>query len=143
MTLKKLLLGSLAAGSAATNSLPPLPPLPTTPSLGYSTWNSFPHKGIGEAECTRQADAMHADGLVAAGYSVFIVDEPCFVGRDNATGELLENRTLWPVSPQFRVLACACALLTPQANPGSCYAITAASTLLKEQPVGCGERKEA
>ena len=96
MTLKKLLLGSLAAGSAATNSLPPLPPLPTTPSLGYSTWNSFPHKGIGEAECTRQADAMHADGLVAAGYSVFIVDEPCFVGRDNATGELLENRTAWP-----------------------------------------------
>ena len=44
-------------------------------------------------------------------------------------------------SPQCRVLAYACALLTPQANPGSCY--HRGKYTLKEQPVGCGERKEA
>ena len=38
---------------------------------------------------------MVEKGLVAAGYTVFIVDEPCFAGRD-ASGALLPNTTTWP-----------------------------------------------
>ena len=42
-----------------------------------------------------------------------------FFNADPHAGNLLV--AIGPVSPQFRVLACACALLTPQANPGPCY----------------------
>lgn len=38
---------------------------------------------------------MVSAGLVAAGYNVFIVDEPCFAGR-NSAGELQPNATRWP-----------------------------------------------
>ena len=34
-------------------------------------------------------------GLNKKGYKYFIVDEPCFTGRD-ADGTLKENRTTWP-----------------------------------------------
>jgi alpha-galactosidase len=80
------------------------PPLPAPP-MGYSTWQWFPGshwgKGLGqyssvdEKTCRAQADAMVAQGLVAKGYNVFVVDEPCFAGRDN-TGELVANSTTWP-----------------------------------------------
>ena len=35
---------------------------------------------------------MVEKGLVKAGYTVFVVDEPCFAGRD-ASGELQANST--------------------------------------------------
>eukprot|EP00041_Stephanoeca_diplocostata_P019088 m.405408 g.405408 ORF g.405408 m.405408 type:complete len:596 (+) comp21206_c0_seq4:628-2415(+) len=70
-------------------------PLPTPPR-GYSTWNYFPYKAISEEACYKMADALVAKGLVASGFSVFVVDEPCFVGRDPQTGELIENVTTWP-----------------------------------------------
>eukprot|EP00756_Hemistasia_phaeocysticola_P058580 Hpha_TRINITY_DN35220_c0_g1::TRINITY_DN35220_c0_g1_i1::g.145185::m.145185/K07407/E3.2.1.22B, galA, rafA; alpha-galactosidase len=66
------------------------------PPMGYSTWNSFPFKGVSEAHCVQQADELVAKGLASAGYSVFIVDEPCFVGREEGSGALLENKTAWP-----------------------------------------------
>ena len=49
---------------------------------------------------------MVEKGLVAAGYTVFIVDEPCFAGRD-ASGALLPNTTTWPngFAPFGRYLA--------------------------------------
>ena len=34
-------------------------------------------------------------GLRDLGYTVFVVDEPCFVGR-NKNGSLIENTTTWP-----------------------------------------------
>eukprot|EP01062_Namystynia_karyoxenos_P069488 TRINITY_DN64975_c0_g1_i1.p1 TRINITY_DN64975_c0_g1~~TRINITY_DN64975_c0_g1_i1.p1 ORF type:complete len:577 (+),score=173.34 TRINITY_DN64975_c0_g1_i1:79-1731(+) len=80
--------GALAAAAAAAAAAP-------RPPMGYSTWNMFPFKGISEAECVRQADALAHSGLVAAGYTVFVVDEPCFTGRD-AAGELVQNATAWP-----------------------------------------------
>ena len=66
-----------------------------TPTMGYSTWNYFPYKGVNETTCYALANAMVKSGLVAAGYTVFIVDEPCFTGRD-ASGALLQNTTTWP-----------------------------------------------
>jgi alpha-galactosidase len=70
--------------------------LAPTPTKGFSTWNFFNRKGIGEKECMALADALVDTGLVDAGYTTFIVDEPCFTGRDSTTGVLLENRTTWP-----------------------------------------------
>ena len=77
-----------------------------TPPLGFSTWQGYPgtkwgthmgqYNGVTEAWCRKQADAMVAKKLVSAGYTYFIVDEPCFVGRDNLTGRLLPNSTTWP-----------------------------------------------
>ena len=34
-------------------------------------------------------------GLSKLNYTYFVVDEPCFTGRD-ADGALLENKTTWP-----------------------------------------------
>jgi alpha-galactosidase len=53
------------------------------------------YNSVDEVTCRTQADAMVEKGLVAAGYNVFIVDEPCFAGRD-ASGELIANSTTWP-----------------------------------------------
>ena len=77
-------------------------PLPSPP-LGYSTWQyaTGSHWGkkmgqyvsVNESVCREQADAMVKQGLVAKGYTVFIVDEPCFSGRD-ASGKLLANANI-------------------------------------------------
>ena len=72
------------------------PVLAQRPPMGFSTWNFFPFKSIDEATCTSLADALHSTGLVAAGYTMFMVDEPCFTGRDNTTLALVENATAWP-----------------------------------------------
>lgn len=95
--------GSLLAAAAAPANRP-FPPLPFPP-LGYSSWQWFPgtHWGakmgqyvsVDEATCRAQADAMVSQGLVAKGYNVFVVDEPCFAGRD-ASGALVANSTRWP-----------------------------------------------
>lgn len=91
----------LLAGPICGGRFPPLP----APPRGYSTWQWFPGthwgKGMGqytsvdEATAKTQADAMVASGLVAKGYNVFVVDEPCFAGRD-AAGNLVPNATRWP-----------------------------------------------
>jgi alpha-galactosidase len=91
----------LCLSISAAASFPPL----AAPPLGYSTWQWFPgskwgkkqgqYNSVDEATCRAQADAMVEKGLVAAGYNVFVVDEPCFAGRD-ASGILLANKTTWP-----------------------------------------------
>ena len=86
---------------AAAAAFPPL----SAPPLGYSTWQWFPgthwgtkmgqYNSVDEVTCRVQADAMVAKGLVKKGYTVFVVDEPCFAGRDSS-GELVANKTTWP-----------------------------------------------
>jgi len=70
--------------------------LALTPPRGFSTWNAFPVHSIDEGTARRYLAGLVDAGLPALGYKYFIVDEPCFTGRDAATGELLENRTTWP-----------------------------------------------
>jgi alpha-galactosidase len=65
------------------------------PPLGYSTWNYFPNVAINESVCYQLVDALVEKGLVASGYTVFVVDEPCFTGRD-ASGDLITNNKTWP-----------------------------------------------
>jgi alpha-galactosidase len=50
---------------------------------------------IAEAICHSLVDAIVSSGLRDAGYRVFIVDEPCFLGRDT-NGNLVTNHTSWP-----------------------------------------------
>jgi|EP01047_Picozoa_sp_COSAG01_P023516 alpha-galactosidase len=93
---------TLAVAAAAASDAPP--PLPAPPR-GYSTWQWNPgthwgkgqgqYNAVDEVTARAQADAMVEKGLAAKGYNVFIVDEPCFAGR-NAVGELQPNTTTWP-----------------------------------------------
>eukprot|EP00041_Stephanoeca_diplocostata_P003081 m.31727 g.31727 ORF g.31727 m.31727 type:complete len:382 (-) comp14025_c0_seq3:1217-2362(-) len=50
---------------------------------------------IDEATARRYMTGLVQAGLNKLNYTYFIIDEPCFVGRD-ANGTLLENRTTWP-----------------------------------------------
>eukprot|EP00937_MAST-01D_sp_MAST-1D-sp2_P004890 g4890.t1 len=79
----------------ATRTLALSPPA-LTPPRGFSTWNAYPTIGIPEATCYRYLDALVKHGLPSLNYTYFIVDEPCFAGRDPVTGELVENKTTWP-----------------------------------------------
>jgi hypothetical protein len=70
-----------------------------TPPRGFSTWNAWPDRmkgasgnSIDHATASRYLKGMVDNGLNKLGYEYFIVDEPCFVGRD-ANGELIENKT--------------------------------------------------
>ena len=91
MVFRDLFLSALLIGALAIDNGQAL-----TPPRGFSTWNAYPAAGIGEATCRRYLGALVAHGLPALNYSYFVVDEPCFAGRDAATGALLENRTAWP-----------------------------------------------
>ena len=66
-----------------------------TPPRGFSTWNAYSYIGIDEATCYRYMNALVKRGLNKLNYTYFIVDEPCFTGRD-ASGALIENKTTWP-----------------------------------------------
>jgi alpha-galactosidase len=73
-----------------------------TPPRGFSTWNAWPDNGKGapgnsidHATASRYLRGFVDAGLNKLGYEYFIVDEPCFVGR-NADGTLIENKTTWP-----------------------------------------------
>lgn len=61
-------------------------------------WHSFGQfNGIlNEANMLQIAGALTSSGMAAAGYDTINVVCNGWVGRDPATGELLENRTLWP-----------------------------------------------
>ena len=108
--------------TAAKTAPKPAAEIAPYPPMHWHSWNTFCAEDmVNETNMMEMAEALLETGMVAAGYDTVNVVCNGWTGRDPATGELLENRTLWPVSPQFRVLACACALLTPQANPGSCY----------------------
>ena len=105
---------SLSRTALPRTALPPPPPPPTltatalpnglalTPPRGFSTWDQHPDDlspasghSVTESECMNYLDGIVANGLNTLNYTYFIVDEPCFVGRD-ASGTLLENKTTWP-----------------------------------------------
>ena len=82
--------------------------LALTPPRGFSTWQQWPDtdgpggpiKQAWQHSITEQQSRAYMNGMVKAGlntlnYTYFIVDEPCFTGRD-ADGTLLENKTNWP-----------------------------------------------
>ncbi|KXL47727.1 glycoside hydrolase family 27 protein [Acidomyces richmondensis BFW] len=63
--------------------------------MGYDTYNAFACNYNGEI-ATAQAKAMNETGLVAVGYTTFILDD-CYMQLErNATGYLQENLTQFP-----------------------------------------------
>lgn len=70
--------------------------LARVPPRGFSTWNVHPHASIDEATCRDYLEGMVRADLPSLNYTYFIVDEPCFAGRDPDTGRLIENATRWP-----------------------------------------------
>ena len=79
--------------------------LALTPPKGFATWNIWPftpshgRPAINESLSMHLAQALFDTGLAGAGYEYFVVQEPCFGGRDNATGELLQTGEFaqrWP-----------------------------------------------
>jgi hypothetical protein len=50
---------------------------------------------IDEATSRRYMQGLIKSGLSKLNYTYFVVDEPCFTGRD-ADGVLLENKKTWP-----------------------------------------------
>jgi alpha-galactosidase len=76
--------------------------LALTPPRGFSTWDQWPDEmkpasghSVTEAQSMKYMQGMVAAGLNKLNYTYFIIDEPCFIGRD-ASGELIENKTTWP-----------------------------------------------
>lgn len=89
MTAACLVLGSATRTFAWDNGVA------LTPPRGFSTWNAFPVHSIDEATCYKYMNALVAAGLNKLNYTYFVVDEPCFAGRDT-DGNLIENKTTWP-----------------------------------------------
>ena len=55
---------------------------------------------VNEANMLEMATALVSTGMAAAGYDTVNVVCNGWPGRDPATGQLLENRTLWPSGMQ-------------------------------------------
>ena len=71
-----------------------------TPPRGFSTWNAFPVHSIDENTARRYMQGLIKHGLNKLNYTYFVVDEPCFTGRDE-NGVLIENKTTWPSACSF------------------------------------------
>jgi alpha-galactosidase len=115
MMMASLMMPSLSTAMLAFALLFRMPSLGTalqnglalTPPRGFSTWQQWPDPMGGTTggpawvnPITEKLARQYMNGLVAHGlnklnYTYFIIDEPCFTGRD-ASGTLLENKTTWP-----------------------------------------------
>jgi len=68
--------------------------LAVTPPMGWNSWNHFACN-VSAALIDRQADAMVASGMKAAGYRYVIIDDCWQVGRD-ANGNILPDPQRFP-----------------------------------------------
>jgi len=65
------------------------------PTMGWSTWNTF-GLNINERVIRSQAQAMVSTGLADAGYKYINIDDGYWNGRDESTGNVELNTTLFP-----------------------------------------------
>ena len=68
--------------------------LAKTPPMGWNSWNRFGCQ-IDEATVMRQADAMAASGLKAAGYKYIVIDD-CWHGERDKDGFIDADRKRFP-----------------------------------------------
>ena len=92
---KSRLLATLAASVALAPAAALDNGVALTPPRGFSTWNAFPVHSIDEDTSRRYMQGLIKAGLNKLNYTYFVVDEPCFAGRE-ADGTLIENKTTWP-----------------------------------------------
>lgn len=65
------------------------------PAMGYDTFNAFA-ENYDAALCLAQAKVMQESGLVAAGYTQFILDDFYAEKERNETGYMVANSTMFP-----------------------------------------------
>jgi len=81
--------------SCAQQPAQPEAPEYETPTMGWSSWNTFALE-ISDSIIMQQADAMVALGLDTAGYRYINIDDGYFGGRDAQTGRLLIHPVRFP-----------------------------------------------
>jgi len=92
-----ILLGTLAAPAFAHETLKldaPKPQLAPTPPMGWNSWNKF-GCNINEALVRKQADAMAASGMKAAGYQYIVIDDCWQKSRDD-NGNIVADPERFP-----------------------------------------------
>jgi hypothetical protein len=65
------------------------------PPMGWASWNTFAAK-IDHTVIQRQADALVASGLKAAGYQYVNIDEGWWQGTRDAAGNITVDEAEWP-----------------------------------------------
>ena len=85
---------SLASGHETLGLDAPKPDLAATPPMGWNSWNKFGCT-IDEATVRRQADAMAASGLAAAGYRYIVIDD-CWQKSRDVDGNVLADPDRFP-----------------------------------------------
>ena len=83
-----------ARANGSLNLDAPKPDLASTPPMGWNSWNKF-GCNIDEATVRRQADAMAASGLAAAGYRYIIIDD-CWQKSRDAAGNIVADAARFP-----------------------------------------------
>jgi alpha-galactosidase len=73
---------------------PQKPLLAPTPPMGWNSWNKFACN-INEEIVRRQADAMAASGLKAAGYQYIVIDD-CWQKERDADGNIVADASRFP-----------------------------------------------
>ena len=89
-----LIAGLSTAASAQTEPTTNTYPSTRTPTMGWSSWNTFA-LNISESLIKEQADAMVRTGLSKAGYTYINIDDGFWNGR-GADGKLILNTRLFP-----------------------------------------------
>ena len=93
-----LLLAFAAAGPACAHETlkleAPKPLLAPTPPMGWNSWNKF-GCNINEALVRKQADAMAASGMKAAGYQYIVIDD-CWQKSRDENGNIVADPERFP-----------------------------------------------
>jgi len=92
--LSALVAGTLAAGAEPTSVARPDNGLARTPPMGWNSWNKYGCE-INEQLIRKQADAMVASGMKAAGYRYIVIDDCWQIGRDS-TGNIVADPQRFP-----------------------------------------------
>jgi hypothetical protein len=95
--LSKCVIGALVSVSISSSALAQgAPPASNSlPPLGWSSWNSFSNT-ISSSITQKQADALISTGLKAAGYNYVNIDEGWWLGKRDASGNIIVDPKQWP-----------------------------------------------
>lgn len=88
------LISSPLSGRAEPGEVPNIMPVPRAP-MGWNSWNSFSDT-VDSQIVVRQAKALVASGMKAAGYQYVLIDEGWWLGHRDAQGNIIVDPKQWP-----------------------------------------------
>jgi alpha-galactosidase len=94
VTVNAVIAGAVAADGEPTVAVRPSNGLAQTPPMGWNSWNKYGCE-INEQLIRRQADAMVASGMKAAGYRYIVIDDCWQASRDSA-GNIVADPQRFP-----------------------------------------------